>query len=170
MGINRLIRNPSRNQFDAALWFLIRAVATRVILRQTTTCRFDSDAQNSRAQSSAKTIQRSSVVERSAVNRLVVGSNPTAGAIFLLMTYQVYILQNASGRFYVGQTDDLDQRLASHNRTDKTAGKFTRKNGPWSLVWSEPHSTRATARAREREIKAWKSARLIRTRLLGLNE
>ena len=27
-----------------------------------------------------KTIQRSSVVERSAVNRLVVGSNPTAGA------------------------------------------------------------------------------------------
>ena len=27
-------------------------------------------------------IQRSSVVERSAVNRLVVGSNPTAGAIF----------------------------------------------------------------------------------------
>ena len=117
-----------------------------------------------------KTIQRSSVVERSAVNRLVVGSNPTAGAIFLLMTYQVYILQNASGRFYVGQTDDLDRRLASHNRTDKTAGKFTRKNGPWSLVWSEPHSTRATARAREREIKAWKSAYLIRTRLLGLNE
>jgi hypothetical protein len=29
-----------------------------------------------------KKIQRSSVVERSAVNRLVVGSNPTAGAIF----------------------------------------------------------------------------------------
>ena len=34
------------------------------------------------SQSSAKTIQRSSVVERSAVNRLVVGSNPTAGAKF----------------------------------------------------------------------------------------
>ncbi len=30
-----------------------------------------------------KTIQRSSVVERSAVNRLVVGSNPTAGAVFM---------------------------------------------------------------------------------------
>jgi hypothetical protein len=29
-----------------------------------------------------RVIQRSSVVERSAVNRLVVGSNPTAGAIF----------------------------------------------------------------------------------------
>ena len=30
-----------------------------------------------------KKIQRSSVVERSAVNRLVVGSNPTAGALRL---------------------------------------------------------------------------------------
>jgi hypothetical protein len=30
--------------------------------------------------SGARKIQRSSVVERSAVNRLVVGSNPTAGA------------------------------------------------------------------------------------------
>src|ERR1700730_749630 len=34
------------------------------------------------AQSGAKKIQRSSVVERSAVNRLVVGSSPTAGANF----------------------------------------------------------------------------------------
>jgi hypothetical protein len=30
-------------------------------------------------------IQSSSVVERSAVNRLVVGSNPTSGAIFELL-------------------------------------------------------------------------------------
>jgi putative endonuclease len=86
------------------------------------------------------------------------------------MTYQVYILQNPSGHFYIGQTNDLDQRFISHNRTDKIAGKFTRKSGPWTLVWSEAHGTRAAAMAREREIKAWKSARIIRTRLLGLNE
>ena len=86
------------------------------------------------------------------------------------MTYQVYIVQNPGGHFYIGQTDNLDQRLASHNRTDKVRGKFTRKNGPWSLVWSESYSTRATAMRREREIKAWKSARIIRTRLLGLTE
>jgi predicted GIY-YIG superfamily endonuclease len=52
------------------------------------------------------------------------------------------------------------------NRKDKFAGKFTRKNGPWFLVWSEPHVTRADAMAREREIKNWKSARLIQDRLL----
>ena len=38
--------------------------------------------ENSRSQFFILVIQRSSVVERSAVNRLVVGSNPTAGAKF----------------------------------------------------------------------------------------
>ena len=78
----------------------------------------------------------------------------------------VYILQNAQGRFYIGQTDDLDLRLHSHNRTDRTLGKFTRKNGPWELVWSEEHPTRASAMARERQIKGMKSARWIREQLL----
>jgi putative endonuclease len=104
------------------------------------------------------------VVERSAVNRLVVGSNPTSGAKFLM--FSVYILQNPHGRFYVGHTDNLNVRVISHNRTDKISGKFTRKNGPWSLVWSEKHSDRSSAMRREREIKSWKSARLIRERLL----
>src|SRR5205823_3901433 len=108
-------------------------------------------------------IQRSSVVERSAVNRLVVGSNPTAGARSM---FWVYILQNPLGRFYVGHTDDLLTRVANYNRTDKIAGKFTRKHGPWILVWSEEHVDRSNAVRREREIKGWKSARIIRTRLV----
>ena len=83
------------------------------------------------------------------------------------MIYWVYLLRNSAGRFYVGQTENLDERLASHNRKDKLAGKFTRKNGPWSLVWSEAHVTRAAAMAREREIKNWKSAQLIQNRLLN---
>jgi putative endonuclease len=81
--------------------------------------------------------------------------------------FWVYILQNPDGMFYIGHTDDLEARLASHNRTDKVAGKFTRKNGPWNLVWSEMHSTRAAAMKREREIKRMKSARWIREVLLS---
>jgi len=53
--------------------------------------------------------------------------------------YWVYILQNPVGMFYIGQTDDLSTRLANHNRMDETDGKFTRKNGPWTIVWSELH-------------------------------
>ena len=80
--------------------------------------------------------------------------------------FWVYLLQNPDGKFYVGQTDDLQVRVTNHNRTDKTCGKFTRKNGPWLLVWSETHSDRSSAMQREREIKSWKSARTIRERLL----
>ncbi len=82
--------------------------------------------------------------------------------------FWAYIVQNPNGRFYVGHTDDLAARIASHNRTDKISGKFTRKNGPWNLVWCEEHSDRSSAMRREREIKTWKSARLIRDRLLKL--
>jgi putative endonuclease len=81
--------------------------------------------------------------------------------------FWAYILQNPQGQFYVGQTDDLDARLHSHNRDDKILGKFTRKNGPWELVWSEEHPTRAAAMARERQIKSMKSARWIRQNLLN---
>jgi len=83
------------------------------------------------------------------------------------MNYWVYILQNPIGRFYIGHTNNLMTRLASHNRIDKICGKFTRKNGPWILIWSEQHPDRSSAMRREREIKAWKSTSTIRTRLLN---
>ena len=57
------------------------------------------------------------MVEHAAVNRVVVGSSPTSGANVCLM-YWVYILQNPGGRFYIGQTGDLQARLANHNRSD----------------------------------------------------
>ena len=80
----------------------------------------------------------------------------------------VYVLQNPAGNFYIGHTDNLENRITNHNRTDKISGKFTRKNEPWILVWSEEHPARSSAMRREREIKSWKSARWIRIRLLGL--
>jgi putative endonuclease len=81
--------------------------------------------------------------------------------------FWVYILQNPQGQFYIGQTDDLPTRLHSHNRSDKALGKFTRKNGPWELVWSEEHPSRAAAMARARQTKSMKSLRWIREVLLN---
>lgn len=76
--------------------------------------------------------------------------------------FWVYILQNSQNHFYIGHTNDLEVRLTNHNRTDQTVGKFTRKNGPWQLIWSEEHESRASAMAREKQIKAMKSSRWIR--------
>ncbi len=80
--------------------------------------------------------------------------------------FAVYILQNPVGRFYIGHSDDVPQRILSHNRTDRILGKFTRKNGPWTLAWVEDYPDRSSAMRREREIKSWKSARRIRKELL----
>lgn len=81
--------------------------------------------------------------------------------------YWTYVLQNPAGRFYVGHTEDLPSRLQSHNDTGPLHGKYSRKNGPWTLVWSENHPTRSSAMARELQIKEMKSVRWIRDNLLN---
>src|SRR5258705_69211 len=103
------------------------------------------------------------MAEHSAVNRRVVGSSPTCGAISM---FWVYILENPHGTFYIGQTENIGIRLADHNRIDAFEGHFTRKNGPWKLVWKEQHNSRSSAVLRERQIKRMKSAKWIRTHLL----
>jgi len=78
--------------------------------------------------------------------------------------FSVYILYSQTAdRYYVGHTSDIHTRLKSHNRTDELGGKYTRKNGPWELVYlQEGFTSRAEAVKREREIKRWKSRRRIK--------
>ncbi len=81
--------------------------------------------------------------------------------------YWTYVLENASGRFYVGHTADLSRRLTEHNDSDGSKSKYTRKHGPWQLVWSQELPTRSEAMKRERFIKSRKSATWICKYLLG---
>ena len=39
----------------------------------------------------------------------------------------VYVLENPAGKLYVGQTENLAERLKDHNRTDCFDGHFTRR-------------------------------------------
>jgi putative endonuclease len=71
------------------------------------------------------------------------------------MPYWVYILQSeASGHYYVGHTNDLDDRLRLHNegRTEVNKGR-----GPWQLLYQKEFPTRQAVVARERAIKNQKS-------------
>ena len=71
------------------------------------------------------------------------------------MVHWVYILESeTSGRYYVGQTDDVARRLAYHNRG---LSRSTRGRGPWKLMYKEKSATRSEACRREREIKGWRS-------------
>ena len=71
----------------------------------------------------------------------------------------LYILQStSSGRYYVGQSENVQERLSYHN-----AGysKALKNRGPWQLIYTEPYATRAAAVRRERQIKSWKDRSLI---------
>jgi putative endonuclease len=88
----------------------------------------------------------------------VVGSNPI-GSTKLKMSFWLYILQSqATSRFYIGQTQDIEKRLAYHNAN---YSKALKNRGPWRLVHSEEYATRSEAMLRERQIKSWKDHAMI---------
>lgn len=82
------------------------------------------------------------------------------------MEFKVYILFSAfKNRYYIGFTaDDINERIRKHNTNH--AG-FTGKTGDWQLVHIEIYSTKAEAMTREKQIKNWKSRKLIE-KLIGL--
>lgn len=78
--------------------------------------------------------------------------------------FYVYVLENPKGRLYIGHTEALDRRLSQHNSPDgkEHLGKYTHKNGLWSLVGSEVFKTRSEAMRREKQLKSWKSPSKVR--------
>ena len=71
------------------------------------------------------------------------------------MRFWVYILQSEStGRYYCGQTNSLDLRVAEHNDPNYRGTKTTKRfKGPWRLVWKKERATRSAAMMLERRIK-----------------
>jgi len=60
--------------------------------------------------------------------------------------------------FYIGSTQNLDERLARHNQG---RSKFTKTKRPWEFVYHEEHPDRSSAVKRELEIKNRKSKKFI---------
>jgi len=75
------------------------------------------------------------------------------------MSFHIYILlSETTNRYYVGQTQDIKERLAYHNAN---YSKSLRNRGPWQLVYQEEYKTRGQAMRRERQIKSWKDRGMI---------
>ena len=67
------------------------------------------------------------------------------------MSYRVYILWSASlSKYYVGCTQDLENRLKEHNSGE---GTFTKRGVPWELTWSNVLDSRSEALNLEKRIK-----------------
>jgi putative endonuclease len=66
-------------------------------------------------------------------------------------------------KYYIGHTADLQKRLVKHLANHKG---FTGKANDWVIVFQESYSTKEEAYQREREIKKWKSRKMIE-KLIG---
>jgi putative endonuclease len=80
--------------------------------------------------------------------------------------YHVYILFSPTrNRFYIGSTgDDLKERIRRHNSNHKG---FTGSTPDWVLKYSESFPDKSAPLKREREIKSWKSRKMIEKLIAG---
>ena len=83
-----------------------------------------------------------------------------------VMGYVVYILYNETrARYYVGQTQDINERLERHN---KGLVKSTKTGIPWKLILTVPIETRSEALILERKIKNRGAERFIKDNQFGV--
>ena len=67
------------------------------------------------------------------------------------MNFFVYVLENEKGRWYIGQTNNLELRIAKHN--DQKV-KSTKNRGIWKLVYKEEFITKSQALKKEEYLKS----------------
>jgi putative endonuclease len=80
------------------------------------------------------------------------------------MYYPSIIYSDSIDKYYVGHTHNLELRLNRHNLGWTTS---TTSGIPWRYVCNESYPTKSLANSREREIKKWKSRKLIE-QLIGI--
>ena len=67
------------------------------------------------------------------------------------MAWFVYMLQCGDGSLYTGCTDDVERRVAAHQKG--RGGKYTRSHLPVTLVYRESVPDKSAALRREAEMK-----------------
>ena len=69
------------------------------------------------------------------------------------MLYRVYVIQNREGKFYIGFSDDVARRVEEHNTGQS---RWTKRRGPWQIVWQSEELSRSEARRLENRLKRQK--------------
>jgi len=80
------------------------------------------------------------------------------------MNYWVYVLENENGRWYIGQTNNLDIRISKHNNQFV---RSTKNRGLWKLIFKENFKTRSEAMKREEYLKSGAGRKLLKDLLDG---
>jgi putative endonuclease len=70
----------------------------------------------------------------------------------------IYFILQQRDKYYVGSCENVNKRLIKHNTNHSG---FTGKTGDWIIKWTEEHPDKSAALKREKQIKAWKSRKMI---------
>lgn len=77
--------------------------------------------------------------------------------------YFVYAIYNSKHqKMYIGETDDLVERLAAHNDHHFITSFTARFDGSWQLVYKEQVANRQEARKREKQLKSYRGRQFIK--------
>lgn len=74
------------------------------------------------------------------------------------MPFYVYMLRCSDGSYYVGHTDNLENRFAAH-QAGSIPDCYTHDRRPVTLVFSDEFQTRDEAFQAERQLKGWSRAK-----------
>ena len=78
------------------------------------------------------------------------------------MHYTYILKSKKSGRWYTGSTEDLRKRLNQHNQNKS---RYTKKRGPYELIYYEACINKEDAEMREKYLKSTIGKRYLRNRL-----
>ncbi len=79
-----------------------------------------------------------------------------------LMFYIYIIKSRKNGKLYTGLTNDLRKRFNQHNENKST---WTKKKGPWDLIYYEACLNEEDAGSREKYLKTGMGKRYVKNRL-----
>jgi len=68
----------------------------------------------------------------------------------VVIQYQIYVLENETGKRYIGLSEDIEKRLVQHNSSES---KWTAKYCPWRIVWTSEAMSLSDARKLENKLK-----------------
>lgn len=77
--------------------------------------------------------------------------------------YYIYAIYNQENdKIYIGQTDNLEERLNLHNSKIFKGSYTSRFSGDWKLIYKEETNTRIVALRREKQLKSYQGREHIK--------
>lgn len=77
--------------------------------------------------------------------------------------YYVYAVYNReNNKIYIGQTEDIEERISLHNSKTFKGSYTSRFSGDWKLIYKEKVNTRQEALKREKQLKNYRGREHIK--------